>query len=187
MTTETIDQATGAQTVEERAEVARNLRDAARQALGVENERKEWEITDASPRRKLYVLYSMIDGSEIRVPKFIFDSAISRRIPGSNKYLFTAFREQAPQHRVGEVKCFLHPESPEREVLAEIGIYGECPKANLTNLQSKRVHAQHRHKTEWEAYQEFISVQREEETREWQRQQAEAFSAMASRRGKAAE
>jgi len=175
-----------AETVEERAEIARDLQLAARQALGVENERREWEITDASPRRKLYVLYSTTTGERIEVPKFIFDTAIKRMVPGTNRFAFTAFKERAPEYRPGTVKCFLHPDSPERPILEEIGIFTECNADELRNNQSKRRHAINRHKTEWAALQEHIAEQEMKAHRESQEKQLEAtlkLAEAATRRG----
>lgn len=162
------------ETVEERTEVARDLRLAAQQALGVENERREWEITDASPRRKLYVLYNMKDGERIEVPKFVFSNAIDRRIPGTNEFAFTAFKDKAPQLTRMRVKCFLHPESPEREVLNEIGVFTECLADELRNNHARRRHAMGLHRGEWAAYNEYIGEQRDNLQHEQQRQQVEA-------------
>lgn len=179
-----------AETVEERAEVARDLQVEARRALGVENERQEWTITDASPRRKLYVLYSTTTGERIEVPRFIFDTAIKRMVPGTNQFAFTAFKDRAPVYKPGAVKCFLHPESPERDALTEIGIFATCNAAELRNQHSKRMHAQHRHRDEWAALQEHIQEQERQTLRDEQRQQLNATLELAraanSRGGKAA-
>jgi hypothetical protein len=173
MTTEQIE------TVEERAERARDLQAAALQALGAEGHRQEWVIEDASPDRKLYVLYSTVNGERIEVPRFILNQALKRLIPGTDRHAFTAHKENAPEPRRGTVKCFLHEDSPDREALHSIGIYTTCPAGNLGSQQSKRIHAQHRHQQEWAAYQEHLEDIKKQQAEARQQQTLEATLAIA--------
>jgi hypothetical protein len=168
-----------AESVEERAEVARDLRLAAQQALGAGEERKEWTIDDVSPSRRLYVLYNMVDGERVAVPKFVFDTAINRRIPGTKKFAFTTRKDQAPTPIVNAVKCFKHPDAPEAEVLRSLGIVSDCNADGLRNAQSRRVHAQNRHKNSWEAYQEHLKIAELERQQKMQQQQLDATLALA--------
>lgn len=168
-----------AETEEERAEIARDLRLAARQALGESDERKEWSIEDVSPRRRLYILYNMTDGERIAVPRFVFDTAIQRLIPGTRKFQFTAKKELAPKVAKGKVKCFMHPDAPEHELLLELGIHQTCTANELRNAHSRRIHGQHRHKNEWAAYQEAILERREDDYRDIQQKQLDATLALA--------
>lgn len=168
-----------AESIEERAETARDLQLAARQALGADEERREWTIDDVSPTRRLYAIYNMVTGERIMVPKFVFDTAINRLIPGTNNFAFTTRKDKAPQYVQGKVKCFKHPEAPEAEVLAQLGIPSDCMADGLRNGQSRRIHAQNRHKFSWEAYQEHIKEQEAETAGQRQQQQTDAILALA--------
>ncbi len=165
------------ETVEERFEAARDLRNEARHLLGRDEERKEWEVTDVSPNRKLYVLYNTIDGHRIEVPKFVFENAIEQqyRVKGQWKYVWTSSKSKAPAYKPGTVVCFLHPDSPDREILNEIGVMGLCEADELRTLQAKRIHAQNRHPQSWAAYQEYITQKRDND---WRQQQSDATNAM---------
>jgi hypothetical protein len=80
---------------------------------------------------------------------------------------------------VNSVKCFLHPESPERAVLNEIGITTICESAHLANASSRRIHAERRHRTAWTQYQEHLAEEREAEWRDRQERQLDATLALA--------
>lgn len=178
-----------AETIEERAEVARDLRIAAQQALGVENERKEWTMEDVSPKRKLYRLFSMTTGEEIWVPKFVFDNAVNRLIPGTRKFAFTARKDLAPKEVKGRLKCIFHPDAPEAEAMREIGIQLTCDANELRSNYSRRVHAENRHNTAWKMYSEEVDAREREEEREERREQTAAMLEMAggTRRAKPVE
>lgn len=174
MTTDVIE------SVEERAETARDLRLAAQQALGAGDERREWTIEDVSPTRRLYALYNMVDGEKVMVPKFIFDTAINRLIPGTRKFAFTAKKDLAPQPIVSTVKCFKHPDAPEAEILRTLGIVSDCNANGLRNNQSRRIHAQNRHKNSWAAYQEYVTEQERDRQHDIQQKQLDATLALAT-------
>jgi hypothetical protein len=97
--------------------------------------------------------------------------------------MFTTDSSKAPVYRLGQVKCFLHPQSNERPILQEIGIGNTCAAAHLANSYSKRIHAQHRHKQEWAMYQEWVEEQEKEGDKSRQQGQIDAMMALA---GKAA-
>jgi hypothetical protein len=91
------------------------------------------------------------------------------------RFAFTSDQSKAPPYKLGDVKCFLHPDSPERPVLNEIGLAGAfCPAAHLANQYSKRMHAQHRHRRQWEAYQEYLGQQDRKKYEDRQDRQLEA-------------
>jgi hypothetical protein len=186
MTTEQIPE-----TYAERAEVARDLQNEARQMLGRTSQRQDWDIIDASPKRQIAVLYSMLNGERVEVFDFQVEDALGRKLSNGSP-MFTAHKDRAPTYRPGKVKCFLHPESEDAEVLREIGIFGTCTANELQTLHSKRIHAQHKHPQAWAAYQEYINQQRDQEYREQGRQQIAATLAIAEatarpKRGKAAD
>jgi hypothetical protein len=93
--------------------------------------------------------------------------------------MFTTRKEEAPKYKLGTIKCFLHPESADRVLLDEIGLSGaSCPAAGLSSLYSKRMHGLHRHKEEWDAYQEFLTDKKEADAIAEQRAQTAAMLAL---------
>ena len=119
-------------------------------------------------------LWSMVDGEEIVIPHFRLRETLDQRLLAGG-YAFTAKKEEAPEYKIGQVKCFLHPESPERGILAEIGMGGKfCRARHLSSTYSKRMHGLHRHKEEFRALQEHITEQKETEREKRQERQLEA-------------
>ena len=163
-------------------ETAQRARDL-RAELGTLADEPEIVFKESSPRKRMATIYSMVDGEPLPVNMVNIERVLDKRLPDGG-YMFTAKKEEAPEYKLGDVKCFLHLDSPERAVLREIGLAGAyCPAAHLANSHSKRIHAQHRHSQEWAAYQEYVKEQKEREQIERQNQQLEATLAIA---GKAA-
>lgn len=162
------------------AERVQDIRDLRDQIVGLEREdEQEMVFRDTSPRRVRVHVWSMQDGEEITIARKMLENVLKKRLP-DGRYAFTARKEEAPVYRRGQVKCFLHSESPERVILQEIGLAGiTCPAANLANAYSKRIHAMHRHKQEWAAYQDYLDGEKETRDRERQDLQLEATLAMA--------
>lgn len=137
---------------------------------------------DASPDRKPQMLYSMLDGEPIPIPAYMVPAVLSKRAGGN--YLFTANKSLAPTYKQGKVKCFLHPEAPERPILDEIGLSGkQCMSGMLANNYSKRIHAQRRHKAEWAAFQDHIAEESQQQRDRRQEQQVEAMMRLAGAAG----
>ena len=167
------------------AERMQNIRDLKTQIDEFRNDPDEQEIVfrEISPRRKKVTIYSMTDGEPLQIPIAILERTLEKRLPNGD-FMFTARKEQAPEYKLGEVKCFLHPESPERPILNDIGLATvSCDAAHLANQHSKRIHAQHRHKQEWAAYSEYIEEQKEQKYQEQQSKQLEATLAIARAAG----
>ncbi len=166
------------ETIEEAAILSRDLLDQAHQVMGAARAQGEdnWEIVDASPRRRFWVLYSMVDGTRVEVPEFVGKEAIKKRVQlrGKTFYAWTDSEEKAPKYIKGKVLCFLHPDAPEREMLDELGIPPKCEANELRNLGAKRIHGQRLHKGDWDAYQEALGLQRDKEWRDGQKAQTEA-------------
>lgn len=81
--------------------------------------------------------------------------------------VFTLNPPATPPKR-GTVKCYLHPEHPEREKWDGYG-FATCPKATfMTDYQRDR-HMQRKHKVEWQAMENKKFETREEQWREEQR------------------
>lgn len=143
-------------------------------------DQKEIVIRETSPRARKISVWSMTDGEELQVPRKLLELILYKRDPLTGKYAFTARKHEAPAFKLGEVKCFLHAESNERPILAEIGLeHISCPAGHLANRFSKRMHAMHRHKQEWGMLQEFLNEQKEEQFSQRAQQQLEATLAIA--------
>lgn len=162
------------------AERVQDIRDLRDQITGLQREdEQEMVFRDTSPRRSLVRIWSMQNGEEISIARKLLENTLRKTLP-DGRYAFTARKEEAPVYRKGTLKCFLHPESPEREILNEIGLSGiTCPAASIANAHSKRIHAQHRHKQEWEAFSDYLASQEREEDREQRRMQLDATLAIA--------
>lgn len=154
-------------------ERAEDTRDLKRQLVGLAAEdEQEISFQEWSPGRKIVTIWSMEDGEEANLPRYQAVAAV-------NSGRWTAYKDRAPVQRVNTYKCFLHPESPERAVLDEIGITRRCPAAHLANNGSRRVHAENRHKNEWRQYQEHLEEIRDKEDRAERREELAAFKAIA--------
>ena len=68
-----------------------------------------------------------------------------KRLDGS--YVFTTIKPAAPL-MVGNLKCLLHPDNPDRRHYDELGL-AVCKKENLTSPFQVRRHMEKRHKMEW--------------------------------------
>ena len=161
-------------------EKAQEVRDLRAQMAELADD-PEIIFKESSPRKRMATIYSMIDGEPLPVAMTNIERALEKRLPGGG-YMFTAKKEEAPEYKLGDVKCFLHMDSPDRPILREIGLGGAyCPAAHLANSHSKRIHAQHRHSQEWAAYQEFVKDEKERAQIERENQQLEATLAIAGR------
>lgn len=147
------------QNVAEREEQRRDLR--AKVAELDNQAETEVIFQEISPRRRPVTIYSTTDGEPISVPEYMVRAALSAtRLDGEPR--FVSRKGDAPEYKLGDIKCFLHPESPERPILAKIGLSGAtCPAAHLASGHAKRLHAEHRHKHEWAALQEYLNDQKE--------------------------
>ena len=169
---------TNAQVVAERAEEVRDLRT---QIAGLQvDDAREIIFKDVSPRRGKVLIYSMVDGEPITIRQNMLDQVLAKRL-ANGQFMFTTRKEQAPVYVRGNVKCFLHPQSEERPILAQLGISQVCDAEHLGNDYSKEIHAEHRHKSEWKMYQRYISDNEQKRWRETQEMQAEAMLAVANR------
>lgn len=155
----------------ERAQDIRDLRNQIDSKLDEDDER-EIVFQEISPRRKRVTIFSMADGEELSIPKKLMVATLDKRDPRTGKHMFTARKEDAPEYKLGEIKCFLHPEAPDRAILVDIGLGSiACMSAHLANPYSKRIHGLHRHKQEWAMYQDYLQ---EQEKRHWdERQEAQ--------------
>jgi hypothetical protein len=67
----------------------------------------------------------------------------------------------------GSVKCFLHPDQPEREHYTTMG-FRVCPKATMPNMFQAENHARNKHRDEWNAVEAEREARERREDREAQ-------------------
>ena len=154
---------------------AERVRDLKSQIAGLgAQEIGEIVFQEISPGREPVTIYSVVDGEPIPVPAYMVEAVMGKTLD-DGRFMFVAQKKNAPEYTLGSVKCFLHAESPERAILAEIGLAAaSCPAAHLASPHSKRMHAQHRHKQEWAAFQEYVTAQKTAEYEARQQAQLDA-------------
>lgn len=145
----------------ERAEASRDLK-AQLAGLDAEDQSgisfEEW-----SPGRTYVTIWSMETGEEVVLPRYQAVSALNTpSIRGG--WAWTADKAKAPIPRVNSTRCFLHPESPERAMLDEIGVMTVCMSGQLGGNGAKWEHARNRHPVSFRRYEE---ARREIEAREY--------------------
>lgn len=162
------------------AERAQQKRDLKAQLSGLERQdQREIVFEETTPPRQKYTIYSMVNGEPISIPIALLDRTLDKRLPNGD-FMFTAIQSDAPEYKLGTVKCFLHIESPEREILEKIGLSGTiCTAGHLANAHSRRIHGMHRHSQEWAAFQEHLTTTAAEKSEARQEAQLEATIAMA--------
>lgn len=168
------------------AERVQQVRDLKNQIDELRGDPDEQEIIfrETSPRRRKVTIYSMVDGEPVEITASLLERTLEKRLP-NGQFMFTARKEEAPEYKLGNIPCFLHPDSPERPILREIGLGAAiCYKKTLANGHSKRIHSRHRHSQEWSAFQDYLNERKEREQEERQSKQLEATLEIARGAGK---
>ncbi len=162
----------------ERAEEIRDLRNQIAE-LKTEDQR-EIVFQDLSRRPPKVPIWNTQTGREVRIPQHLLEQTLKKRDQQTGEYLFTSRKSRAPEYQPGTIRCFMHADGEERELLDAIGLANmTCRKSNLVSEYSKRMHAEHRHAAAWALYREAVEKQEKEADRAAQRQQTDAMLAMA--------
>lgn len=146
---------------------------------------------DMTKRPPPITIYSMADGEPIPMPPAIARMAMAKRYTNGN-YLFTADKSKAPVYKLGQVKCFLHPESNERKMglLEAAGVdMWRCASEHHPSKYAMEEIAKSKHSKQWAALQAYIKEQERLEEKAERRQQLEATLALAgtaAKKGRAA-
>jgi hypothetical protein len=159
------------------AEREEDRRDMLHQIEGIEQDESEIQFIDTSPRRPMAILYATLDGEPIVVTRKRARTLFQRRLP-DGRPMFVADIKKAPAYQKGAVKCFLHKDSPEREVMDSLGLQGKfCPAGQLANAYAKHIHETVKHVKTWDIWQRHVSDKKEQEYIERQDRQFEATMA----------
>ena len=163
------------------AEMLRRGRDLRDADAELKSEEDGLIFMETSKREEPILVYSMQDGEPLPMPPKIARMAMMKRYKGGG-YLFTDKKDEAPAYKLGNVKCFLHPESNERAagLLDEAGIaHFSCPSSHHPSKYAMQEIAKSKHRKQWEALQEYIKEQERLEERDERRQQLDATLALA--------
>jgi len=163
----------------------RQVKDLRSQVAGLEMSDLGGEVVfqHIRTRRNLVTIYSVLDGEPISIPEYMVAGVLGKALPDGSP-MFSEHAEDAPEYKRGQVKCFLHPDSPDRPILERAGLAGKtCVAGNLAGGYAKRIHGQHRHKQEWEAYQDYANSVQSAAVTGRAEQQLEATLAIARRIG----
>lgn len=122
---------------------------------------------DRDKRASHYIeIYSLQDGKPSQVPSYMLANKVSQR-DRFGKPVFTPVKSRAPEYMLGTIKCLLHPENEEADLMREIGAVAiPCHKSNLRTKLDLRRHMEHRHSDEWNAYQEHLAEVEKQAERE---------------------
>lgn len=159
------------------AEREEQRRDLLHQVGGIEQDESEILFQDTSPRRPMAIIYATLDGEPLVVTRKRARKLLERTLP-DGRFMFVADIKKAPAYQKGALKCFLHKDSPERELMDSLGLQGKvCPAGQLANGYAKYMHETVKHVKTWEIHQRHVSDKREEEYIERQNRQFDATMA----------
>ena len=86
-----------------------------------------------SPGREPVTVYSTKDGCPTPIPVYMLGAAMELRNEDGT-FRFVADAKDAPEYKLGTIKCFLHKDSPERPILELVGLGSTtCPAAHLAS------------------------------------------------------
>lgn len=129
-------------------------------------------------------IYSLINGEPITLPRYMAEGVIGKRNPDGPGYMFTAHKENAPEYKLGTVKCFLHPESTYRTsgILDAAGVQAfSCNSGNHPSDYAMEEVAKGKHRKQWAAVQAYLDRQERAEERAERKEQTDAMLALAGR------
>jgi len=163
--------------MQQAAEREEQRRDLLQQVEGIEQDESEILFQDTSPRRPMAIIYATLDGEPIVVTRKRARKLLERKLP-DRRFMFVADINKAPRYQKGDVKCFLHKDSPDRELMNSLGLQGKvCLAGQLANAYAKYIHETGKHVKTWDIYQKHVSDKKEAEAIERQDRQFEATMA----------
>jgi hypothetical protein len=152
-------------------------RDLLQEVEGIERDDSEILFQDTSPRRPMAIIYATLDGEPLLVTQKRARILFQRKLP-DGRPMFRAKADQVPTYRKGDVKCFLHKDSPDRALMDSLGLQGKlCPAGQLANAYAKYIHESGKHVKTWDIWQKHVSDEKEKQAIERQDRQFEATMA----------
>ncbi len=173
-TGDTVTRADATKQMERAAEREEERRDLLTQVEGIEQDETEIIFADTSPRRPMAIIYATLDGEPLVMTRKRARKLLERKLP-DGRFMFTANAKNAPPYKKGDVKCFLHKDSDQRELMDSLGLAGKfCPAGQLANAYAKFIHESGKHVKTWDIWQKHVSDEKEQATIDRQERQFQA-------------
>lgn len=112
------------------------------------------------------VLYHAETGEPREILVNMLRKTLQKKLPNGRPAFSTT---PVKEYQLGNVKCFLHPESELRPLMDQLGIDTVCMSAHYKNRVEMEARAKNSHRREWQVYQEWKVEQEKEEDRAFQR------------------
>lgn len=161
-------------------------------------------VREISNNKQKVAIYDTETGEERLIPAMYLKATMKKKrtvtlADGSAKVI-DAFVPQdpetgqpyspVPEYQVGNLKCFLHPQHPDREWLTTIGLGMEIvcgdnqtrPAGSFRSTFQRDYHEKKKHPISWGIRETAITQQKEREAIDRQERQIEAMMAMAGGR-----
>lgn len=156
------------------AEREEQRRDLLHQVDGIEQDETEIIFADTSPRRPMAIIYATLDGEPLVVTRKRARRLLERSLP-DGRFMFAADITKVPTYKKGNVKCFLHKDSQERELMDSLGLAGKfCPAGQLANSYAKYIHESGKHVKTYEIWEKHVADEKEAAAVNRQERQFEA-------------
>lgn len=110
-------------------------------------------------------VYDTLTGIDSRVNNNHLRKVLNKKRPDGS-YAFSLTQRVKPI--VGTFKCFLHKDTPNREIYDTMGL-AVCSKDNLASEYQRRRHMEKRHKAEWAAIEQMRVEVEKKEDRDFQK------------------
>jgi hypothetical protein len=156
------------------AEREEQRRDLLQQVEGIEQDETEIIFADTSPRRAMAIIYATLDGEPLIMTRKRARKLLERRLP-DGRFMFVADIDKAPTYQKGDVKCFLHKDSEQRELMDTLGLAGKlCPAGQLANAFAKYIHESKKHVKSYEIWEKHVSDKKDKAAIDRQERQFQA-------------
>ena len=119
-------------------------------------------------------VYDIRNGDRSRINRNNLQVQLGKLDPETGKRVFTTDKNYPgmPDPVVGQYKCILHKDSPDREKYDQQG-FPVCRKSNLMSPSEVENHARNRHQQEWRQIQEARQRERDDRREQIERLQLE--------------
>jgi len=162
-----------------------------------------------SNNKQKYTIFNTETGERVEIPLMYLKKTLQKKrritMPDGSEKVIDAFvpaheetgrpLSPVPEYKVGNLKCFLHPQHPEREWLVAIGVSMDVvcgdnetrPAGSFKTTFTRDYHEKKKHPITWAVREEARKAQKEQEQIDRQERQIEAMMALASGRQPVAE
>lgn len=162
-------------------------------------------VREISNNKQKVTIYDTETGEARIIPAMYLKATMKKKrtitLPDGTAKVIDAFVPQdpetgqpyspVPEYQTGNLKCFLHPQHPDRKWLEAIGVGMEIvcgdnqtrPAGSFKSTFQRDYHEKKKHPISWQIRENAISERKEQEAVERQERQIEAMMALAGRSG----